>query len=197
MRFVAQGNKGGDKPYIVCDIATLRSSSFRLILYVSALCKLRLIFHDLTRACLQSKYNLTRKTCIQPKPDDISIFGLQTNELFELNKPLYGIYEAGDYWGVTLEEHIINDLGMSPLADDSELYLKHRNGALVGITGSHVDNSLHTEYKESEALAEATLETFEAKPRLCGSFDFFGTQISTIKVNTFSVLQKYYDRSLD
>lgn len=67
----------------------------------------------------------------------------------------------------------------------------------MGITGSYVGDSLNTCLEEFEALTEATLSKFKARPRLYDYFYFFGTQISTIRIGTFSVSQKYYARNLD
>lgn len=60
VQFAAKGYKDGDKPYIVHDTATSRSSCIRLILSLTALCKLRLFSHDVTQA-----YFITNTTLLE------------------------------------------------------------------------------------------------------------------------------------
>lgn len=197
-RYIAQGYCDGDKSYVVHDISTIRASSIRLILSVSAVMGFRLFSHDVTQAYLQSKYELTRKIYVQPKEKDLDIFGLKKGELFELNKPLYGICDAGDYWGVTMDEHIVNDLHMTPMAGDAALYVKKNEvGETIGITGTYVDDSLNSRTPEFEKLSESTLKMFESKPRLYDRFDFFGAQIDTSNGAVLFLTQSYYINSLD
>lgn len=73
---------------------------------------------------LHSKDKLSRKVFIQPTPENLKIFGLQDGELFELVRPLYGLCDASDYWGHTIEEHLLNDIGMTPLVTDAALFVK-------------------------------------------------------------------------
>lgn len=96
-RYIAQGYSDGNKPYVVQDTSTLRSSYISVILSVSVVMGFRLFSHDVTQAYLQSTYELTRKVYVQPKKADMYVFGLKSDELFESSKPLYGICEAGDY----------------------------------------------------------------------------------------------------
>lgn len=76
-KYIVQGCSDGDKPYVVHDTSTPRASSIRLILFVSAVMRFRLFFHDVTQAYLQSKYELTRKIYVQPKKMELNIFGLK------------------------------------------------------------------------------------------------------------------------
>lgn len=82
----------------------------------------RLFSHDVTQAYLQSKSNLTRKVFIRPKRKDMDVLGLRSGEIFELVWPLYGICDAGDYWGETMTTHLINDLCMRQTHGDAALY---------------------------------------------------------------------------
>lgn len=42
------------------------------------------------------------------------MLGISGDELVELLLPLYGIFDAGVYWGVTVKYHVEDDLKMSP-----------------------------------------------------------------------------------
>lgn len=196
VRYVAQEYNDRDQPYIVHDMATLRASSIRLILSTAAYHGLRLFSHDVTQAYLQSKYELSRQIYIQPKKEDMYLFGLQDGELLHLIKPLYGICEAGDYWGVTIEEHLTNDLKMIPVPGDSALYVKSKDDEVIGVTGSYVDDSLNAGRAKFVKMTDATLQKFESKERVFDTFDFYGAQVDTISDGNFKLSQRYYIRNL-
>lgn len=96
-------------------MATLRASLIRLILSTAAYHGFRLFSHDVKQAYLQSKYERSRQIYIQTEKEDMHLFELQDDELLHFIKPLYGICEAGNYWGVTIKEHHINDLKIIPV----------------------------------------------------------------------------------
>lgn len=156
VRFVAQGFDDRDKPFMVHDTSTLRSTSIRLIRSTAAIRNLRILSHNVTQAYLQSNHKLTRKIHIRFKKQHLKTFGLNEDDLLELNKPLYGLCDAGDYWGVTIDEHLINDLGMCPVLGDSSLYIKRSSGCLDGMTGTYVDDCLNAGTSEFEKLTEHT-----------------------------------------
>lgn len=61
----------------------------------------------------------------------------------ELNKPLYGLCDDGEYWGVTTEKHIVNYLEITPVIEDPSLNIKVSKEKLIGIPGKYVDDSLN------------------------------------------------------
>lgn len=195
-RYVAQGYGDKDKGKIVHDTSTIRPSSIRIILSIAAILLLTLFSHDVTQTYLQSKDKLTRRVYIRVKKKDLETFGINEDELLELVKPLYGLCGAGDYWGITIEEHTINDLGMTPLVSDSSLYARHRGKELIGISGLQVDDCLNAGNKEFEELTKLTLRKFESKPRVYSNFDFFGTQIRKIAPGKLYVGQPYYTKNI-
>lgn len=91
VRYVEQGFNDRDKPYMVHDVSTLRMSSIRIVLSTSAVVGLRLLWHDVTQAYLQSKSNLKREVYIRPKQRDRKILGIEDGVLFRLKRPLYGL----------------------------------------------------------------------------------------------------------
>lgn len=63
--------------------------------------------------------------------------------------------------------------------------------------GMYVDNCLNARDLEFEKLNELTLSIFDSKPRVYDSFDFFGTQLVTLKSRYFHVSQKYYATTIN
>lgn len=49
---------------------------------------------------------------------------METNKLFRLKKPLYGLSESGYYWHETLFNHLIGDLCMTPATSDLILFYR-------------------------------------------------------------------------
>lgn len=195
VRYIAQGYNDPDKPFIVHDTSTLRASSIRWILSAASIHKFRIFSHDVTQAYLQSKDKLTRKIFIKPKKKDLDTFQISPDYLLELIRPLYGVCDAGDYWGETIESHVVNDIGMKPLISDPSLYVKTGDDGPEGITGSYVDDCLHAGNEEFQKTTEVSLKKFDSKPRVYDNFDFFGTQIKTEQGNFF-VGQEYYTRNM-
>lgn len=163
-RFNAQGFSDKDKSIVIHDTATLRAASIRLILSAASFHRFRLFSHDVTQAYLQSKYLLTRKIFIRIKDADLETFGLEKGQALYLKKPLYGICDAGNYRGITIEEHLINDIGMVPIIGDRVLYVKRQGSKIIGPCGSYVEDLLNVSTLEFQKLAEQTLEQFESKP---------------------------------
>lgn len=200
VRFVAQGYRDKDKPFMVHDASSLRASSIRIILAVAACLGFRLFSHDVTQAYLQSKYRMTRDVYVDPKPADRHLFGIGDEELLKLELPLYGVCDAGDYWGITVFEHNVNDLGMLSAPGDASLYVKRStpkdDSSVDGVSGMYVDDSINAGNERFEQLTEMTLQKFESKPRTYDDFDFFGAQIRTILPHTFTFDQRHYSSNL-
>lgn len=146
----------------------------------------------MTQAYLQSKHKFTQNIYIKVKQAHEHLFGLKENELPHLTKPLYGLYDSEDYWGLAVRDHVVDDLGMTPTIGDSALYTKETNGKVDGICGSFVDDTLNAGSDTCERLAEVTLTMFESKSRDYENFDFYGTQIRTIKPGEYEVTETYY-----
>lgn len=116
----------------------------------------------------------------------MDIFGLKKGKLFALNKALYGIREAGDYWGATTDEHIVNDRLMTPVPGDAAIYvMKNELGETICITGMYVNESLNGANPELLKLSEKTLKMIESKPHVYDIFYFFGAQIDTAKTQYY------------
>lgn len=126
---------------------------------------------------LQRKNNLTRDVYPKIKLKDPGIFGARNNQIIKLEKPLYGLCDSGDYLEVKINAHVGNDLRTIWLLSDSALRVKLENDRLIGLSGTQVDDSLKARNKAFKKLTELTLEKFDPKSRVYGSFDFIGMQI--------------------
>lgn len=79
---------------------------------------------DVDQAYCQSKENLTRPIDIRPKQEDLHILGEEGDEALELQKPLYGLCDAGNYRGKPVSSNIKKQMEMIPTIADPSLYMK-------------------------------------------------------------------------
>lgn len=113
------------------------------------------------------------------------ISGIEEGTLLFLKRLLYGLYDAGDYSKISLDDHVVNDLGMRPTIGDPTLYTKSQSRKIIGVSVSYLDDSLNAGTPEIEKLTESTLQRFKSKPRIYDSFDFYGPQVCTIEPCSF------------
>lgn len=59
-----------------------------------------------------------------------------------------------------------------------------------------MDDSPNAGTQSFEHLTQKTLKTFESKPRVYDSFDYFGSQTQTITPHKFCVGQPYYAKHM-
>lgn len=64
--------------------------------------------------------------------------------MLRLIKPLYGLADAGYYWFSTPFRHLKTDLYMYQSLPDQALFFKESEGSLIGLTGTYVDDTIHT-----------------------------------------------------
>lgn len=81
--------------------------------------------------------------------------------------PMYGICDAGNYWGVNMDEHLVNDIGMITAPWDAALYVKlveqeHGTRKTVEVTGCYVDDSINAGEKDFQDMTMSTLRRFES-----------------------------------
>ena len=192
-RFVAQGHRDLDKEYMVHNLTTLRQSSIRLILSITAVKKFRLFSHDVTQAYLQSEDSFSRDLYLVPSAKDRKYFGIDEYKVLKLEKPLYGTCDAGDYWNKTITNHTKNDLKMKSTKGDPSLFYKlDDNMQLEGVMGIYVDDEVLAGTNSFEKLTEKTLSTFESSPRIYRNFEFFGIECRQTVDGVCSLSQKQY-----
>lgn len=165
-RFVAQGNRDKGKPYMVHGIASLCAPSIRLILSDALIKGFRVFSHDNNQAYLQIKDPVSRRIQFLPKKEDLEILGVSDKDLLQLIQPLYGICDAGDYWGITVPSHIEDDLDMVLSLGDPYVYLKISDWKLEGIMEIYVDDNLNAGTKGFDKFSAENLRKFDCKPRV-------------------------------
>lgn len=158
--------------------------------------KFKVFLHDVVQAYLQSSKTISRTVYLKPKSEDLKWFGVLKHEALKLRKPLYGLFDSGDYWFVTIKNHVMNDSGMVPCVSDLSLYLKYINGTFFGMTGNCVDDGLNSGTPEFKQLTERTMQAFEHKERKYGNLSFFGTYIHTAGDKEFFFNQQHYCAAL-
>jgi Reverse transcriptase (RNA-dependent DNA polymerase) len=123
---------------------------------------------------LQSASKLQRKIFVRP-----DILQLDPDQLLQVMKPLYGLSDAGDYWGQTLTDHHTKELRMEQATGDFSLFYKRiLLDKLIGLSGTYVDDI--TRAGDDCFCQESTTSTqnkFDTKPIDSTPLTFTGTKI--------------------
>jgi hypothetical protein len=105
--------------------------------------------------------------------------GLSSTVVLELQKPLYGLPDAGDLWYSTFSGFITKNIGMDTLASDRSVFYKHDNNKILqGAIGTFVDDSFSAGSEEFERRTRATLKRFDSRDRVSNNFTFAGIAIT-------------------
>ena len=138
-RFVACGYsqvKGID--FTSTFSATLRSTSFRLLMAIAAGKKLTVDHYDVTSAFTQS--NIDAEIYVQAPPGNFTPKDSKGNpKVLKLKKALYGTKQASKLWQDTLVNHLTSVMGFKRLHYDPCLFIK-RDASHVMICGVYVDD---------------------------------------------------------
>ena len=113
-RLVAKGFQERDQPQ--SDSPTAAKESFKLLVALAA------------------NQNLDREVFVRP-PNDIKKEG----KIWKLLKPLYGLDDASHKFYLKVKE-TLQELGLKTLPGDDAFYYENRNGKLMGLNLSHVDD---------------------------------------------------------
>lgn len=153
-RLVVQGYNDHDKAHILTQAPTIQRSSQRLILCI-ALTRdnVDVYLRDISQAYTQSSTTLQREIFIRA-PSEMK---LPHGTILRIEKPLYGIAEAGNHWFNTYQKHHIDKLNLQ--ASTYDPCLLYNSDAVVGL---QTDDSLivaTTDFmkKEDHELREAKL----------------------------------------
>jgi len=174
-RYVVQGHRDKEKNLLVHNTTNLRQGSIKLLAALAAIFGFRIWSHDVSQAYLQSADALIRDVYVRPSPE----FELPSNVLLKLLRPLYGLADAGDYWGATMTRHLRQDLLMEPTAGDLSLFFKVVDGNLAGLTGCYVDDNLLKGTPEFITETDVTVTRFDSRPRELDTFTFAGVELKT------------------
>ena len=138
-RFVACGYsqiRGFD--YTNTFSATLRSTSFRLLMAIAAGKKLFLDHFDVTSAFTQS--DIDAEIYVEAPPGGFTPKDDQGRpKVLKLKKALYGTKQASRLWQDTLVHHLTKNMGFKRLSYDPCMFIKHE-GTHVMIVGVYVDD---------------------------------------------------------
>lgn len=140
--FVGQGFKDKLKPFTIHNSPALRQSSTKLAISTAAIRGFQAAHLEVKQAYLQSKDNLECEIYLNPCKDDLPLFSPAENEVLRLQKPLYGICDASDYWNATFSDHRRRRLHTIPLAGDLSLHIKQGLVDSNGLLGTYVDDCL-------------------------------------------------------
>jgi Reverse transcriptase (RNA-dependent DNA polymerase) len=157
-RFVLGGHRDRDKRSVVHNATNLRQSSIRILLALATILGFNMWSTDINQAYLQSASNLKRETFVKPE-----IMALDKVQLLQVVKPLYGLSDAGEYWGQTLNDHHTQELKMAQSTGYFSLFYKRLMSGLTGLSGTYVDDIIRAGdgafREESTKLTDETFDT--------------------------------------
>jgi hypothetical protein len=175
-RFVLGGHRDRDRRNLVQSATTLKQSSVRLLLALSALPGFEIWRMDVRKAYLQAASDLKRDIFIRP-----DVLELTQDELLKVIKPLYGLSDSGDYWAETLVQHHLRDLRTSQATADFSLFFRIVAGELAGLSGTHVDDLLQAGTPKFRLAAlKKTADSFDVKEPEKIPLTFTGIEIGRI-----------------
>lgn len=129
------------------------------------------------------------------KLEDREAFRILEDGELHLQKPLYEVYDVGNYWGLTMEDHLTGDIYMIATTGEQALFTEMQNSGVVRICRSYVDDSFNAGTFAFGKLSETTLAKFDTRARLYGTFHFNGGQIHTLELGSFEISQRYFINS--
>ena len=130
-RLVAKGFQELDQPQ--SDSPTAAKESFKLLMALSANFNFKIVSMDIRAAFLQAK-TLDREVFVRPPTDQE-----EEGVIWKLLKPLYGLDDASRKFYLKVRE-TLNNLGLKTLPGDDAVYYQHKDGKLIGMILSHVDD---------------------------------------------------------
>lgn len=197
VQYIPLGYAAIEEPCMVHDVTTLRSASIRLLLSIAAIYVRRSFSHDVSQVYHQSNERLSRDFYFPPKPEDRQFFSIKENDVFKLEKPLYGLCDFGDYWNVTMDHHATEDLQMTRATSDPSLIIKFIEEMFIELTGNYVPENLNAGNKIFQQQTMLILTVFNFKPSEYDRFLFFGTKFVTISNKWHSMEQQHFTKTID
>jgi hypothetical protein len=174
-RLVVGGHRDFEKGNMLHDASTVRHGYIRLLVSLATIFEFPVWTIDVDQAYLQAEVPLQRRIYIAPKEG----VQLRPTELLQLVKPLYGITEAGDYWGETVRSHHLNDLSMTPCDGDLSTYYKRAAQNFSGASATYVDDIIRTANSDFRMKMLETAKKFCLKKPKVDNFRFAGIEIET------------------
>lgn len=138
---------------MVYNSSTLQPQSIRLEIFLNRALEFDVWTADFTRACLQSTDTLLRDIHVAKNMRELEI---EPHECLKLLKLLDGSCDAGDQWSSTMEKHHQNVLDVSPLRSEPALYTNHNHAAVIGLSGTYIDDLFGTGTSDFRKICRAT-----------------------------------------
>jgi Reverse transcriptase (RNA-dependent DNA polymerase) len=159
-RLVLGGHKDRDKRHVVHNATSLKQSSIRILLALASILGFNIWSTDINQAYHKSSSNIQRKIFVRP-----DVFQLDPDQLLQVVKPLYGLSDAGDYWGQTLTDNHTKEFHMEQATVELSLFFNRMMDKLKGLSGTYVDDIIRT--RDDHFREESTTSTqnmFDTKP---------------------------------
>ena len=148
----------------------VKKSSLRLIVAIASSKKWRINFVDVQSAFLQGE-NISRDIYIIPPKE------ANTNKLWKLIKPVYGLKVASRKWYDKVCNSLI-ELGMCKIRYDPSLFYWYKDGSLHGVMGGHVDDFFWSGSDDFESIIiNNVCKRFKISCSGKNNFPFLGLQI--------------------
>ena len=190
-RLVALGNLDRKINLSATDSPTLGRESMRLLLSTIANMEFKLQGCDVSSAFLQGA-PLDRDVFMLPPPQY-----RKPGKIWKLKKPVYGLADSGRLWYKRLKEEILR-LGCKELTGDGAAFLMHKDGQLIGIIGTHVDDLIYGGTPEFEnKVMRPLMETFNISKTDYETFVFCGMTLRQNSDRSIMVSQKEYSQTIE
>ena len=118
--------------------ATMRATSFRLLLAISSGEKLRLEHFDVTNAFTQSE--IDSDIYVEPPQGYEKYDENGKSYVLKLNKSLYGTKQASRMWQLKLRSHLVENMGFTNSTHDPCLYSRKWDDGSKILVGVYVDD---------------------------------------------------------
>ena len=172
------------------DSPTAMKESVRFCLTIAATEKWKIESLDVKTAFLQSN-KLERKILIRPPKE------AQTNKLWQLNKPAYGLGDASRLWYLTVRDKLIKMGSKVSIHDQGLFHFKDLEGRLISIIIVFVDDLLVAGKEATICKIENNLkEIFTIGDQQNSLFQYIGMNISH-KDNYIELHQRNYINSIE
>jgi hypothetical protein len=130
---------------------------------------------DISNAYLQGKEN-DRVILYRIPKDGIPEEGVAGGTVILARVPIYGTADAGRGFWLKLKE-VILEQGYSLNQILPTMFTLRKEGKIIGVLSSNVDDILHGETEEGEQAVQKILDTFAVREQQEGSFRFCGKEV--------------------
>jgi hypothetical protein len=141
-RLVVRAFRGADldRDKLLCHAPTASKSSFRIVLALAISQGTAVYTRDVSQAYVSSDAKLARDVYVRPPPE----LNVEPGVLWKLEKPLYGLPEAGRYWNETYGAFHETELRMTRSKTDACLFCREETTGQRSAIVIQVDDSCGT-----------------------------------------------------